>query len=98
MLSILRISNLAIVDELEIEFSPGLNVLTGETGAGKSVVLKAIEILIGKRAGADVIRSCAEKCEVEGLFLLSPEILILLRERLDEIDEILAEDELLLKP
>ncbi len=71
MLAVLRIQNLAVVEHTEIEFGEGLNVLTGETGAGKTIILKAIELLTGKRAGADIIRSGAEQCTVEGLFVLS---------------------------
>ena len=50
MLSVLRIANFAIIQESEIEFGAGLNVLTGETGAGKSIILKSIELLTGGRA------------------------------------------------
>ena len=61
MLSVLRIQNLAIVEDLEIEFGPGMNVLTGETGAGKSIVLRAMELLMGKRASTDLLRSGADQ-------------------------------------
>ncbi|MCC6219991.1 MAG: DNA repair protein RecN [Deltaproteobacteria bacterium] len=67
---VLRIRNLAIIEELEVEFGPGLNVITGETGAGKSVLLKAIELLGGKRSSSNLIREGAEACEVEALFVL----------------------------
>ena len=50
MLSVLSIRNLAIIEHIEIEFGPGLNALTGETGAGKSIVLKALSMLSGQRA------------------------------------------------
>lgn len=70
MLSTLRIEQLSIVENVEIEFRRGLNVITGETGAGKSIILKAIELLSGKRAASDIIRSGEERCVVEGLFSL----------------------------
>ena len=71
MLSLLRIKNLAIVEESEIEFDSGLSVLTGETGAGKSIVLKAIELLAGGRASSDIVRKDTERCSIEGLFQLT---------------------------
>jgi DNA repair protein RecN (Recombination protein N) len=71
MLSELRISNLAIIDELQLTFAPGMNVLTGETGAGKSIIMRAIGVLCGERAVADLIRSAAEEAEIEGRFDLA---------------------------
>jgi len=71
MLSLLRVKNLAIIEELEVEFGLGLNVITGETGSGKSVLLKSLELLTGKRATAELIRTGAASCEIEGLFQLS---------------------------
>ena len=68
MLSELRITNFAIIDELALAFAPGLNVLTGETGAGKSIITRAIALLCGARATADLIRTDAEEAEIEGLF------------------------------
>jgi len=68
MIESLRIENLAIVDEAELEFGPGLNVLTGETGAGKSVVLGALALLAGARAAADGLREGAEQGRVEAVF------------------------------
>ena len=55
MIETLRIANLAIVDETELEFGAGLNVLTGETGAGKSIVLGALSLLAGQRASSDAV-------------------------------------------
>ncbi|HET9581222.1 MAG TPA: DNA repair protein RecN [Gemmatimonadota bacterium] len=69
MLSRLRIADLALVEDLEIDFGPGLNVLTGETGAGKSVIVESIGLLIGGRASASVVREGAGHAAVEGLFL-----------------------------
>src|SRR5258706_575706 len=68
MLSTLRIRNLALVADLTIDFPPGLNVITGETGAGKSVIIGALSLLLGERAGRDLIRSGAESCSVEAVF------------------------------
>ena len=70
MLTELHINNFAIIDKLELNFSPGLIILTGETGAGKSIILDAVEMLIGGRADATVIRSEAERSSVEGVFKL----------------------------
>jgi DNA repair protein RecN (Recombination protein N) len=68
MLQELRIINFAIIDELQLTFAPGMNVLTGETGAGKSIIMRAIALLCGERATTDVIRSDAEDAEIEGVF------------------------------
>ncbi len=74
MLSELRIRNLAIIDHLELTFGPGFNVLTGETGAGKSIIIDAVNLLLGDRASQEVVRAGAERTEVEGEFQLSPAI------------------------
>lgn len=68
MIERLRIQQLALVEELEIEFGPGLNVLTGETGAGKSIVLGALGLLAGARADRDSIREGADEAVVEAVF------------------------------
>ncbi len=70
MLSHLSIANLAIIDRLEASFSPGVNVITGETGAGKSIILGAVNLLLGGRADRDLIRLGASEAAVEGLFVL----------------------------
>ncbi len=72
MLTELRIENFAIIDKLELEFSSGLIIFTGETGAGKSIIMDALEMLLGGRADATVLRSNAERASVEGGFKLSP--------------------------
>ena len=64
MISALHIRNLALVAELDIEFGAGLNVVTGETGAGKSLVLGAIKLLLGGRGGSGVIRTGTDRCEI----------------------------------
>lgn len=68
MLTHLQIRDLAIIDAAEIEFRPGLTVLTGETGAGKSIIVDALQLLAGGRAGAEVVRHGAERAEVSGSF------------------------------
>ncbi|MBI5042386.1 MAG: AAA family ATPase, partial [Nitrospirae bacterium] len=68
MLQELRIQNLAIIDKLEIDFSNGLNVLTGETGAGKSIIVDALELVLGGRASAELIRTGADEAVVEAGF------------------------------
>ncbi|MBI5141611.1 MAG: DNA repair protein RecN [Nitrospirae bacterium] len=67
MLRELRIKNLVLADSLEIEFAPGLNIITGETGSGKSVILEAIALLLGERASSDLIRTGCDEAEIQGL-------------------------------
>src|SRR5262245_403004 len=67
MLRFLSISRLAIIDAVELEFGPGLNVLTGETGAGKSIVVGAVELLLGGRASADLVRTGEENAQVQAV-------------------------------
>ena len=68
MLRFLSIRNLAVIDRLEVEFEPGLNVLTGETGAGKSILVGAVGLLVGGRASADLVRTGEEPPTVEAIF------------------------------
>jgi DNA repair protein RecN (Recombination protein N) len=68
MLVRLNISNLAIISRLEVEFRPGLNILSGETGAGKSIIIQAVNLILGGRASAEHIRSGADEARVEALF------------------------------
>ena len=68
MLKKLTVSNLAVVEKVEAEFCPGLNVITGETGAGKSVLMGALELVLGGRADASVVRDGAKEAEVEADF------------------------------
>ena len=70
MITYLKVRNLAIVEELSIEPGPGLNVLTGETGAGKSLLIDSLEFLRGARSSAEMIRSGADKMSVEAIFEL----------------------------
>src|SRR5437868_11057600 len=69
MLDLLTVRAFAIIDELEVRFSAGLNVLTGETGAGKTILVDALHLVLGGRAQADVVRTGAEEAEVQALFL-----------------------------
>ncbi len=68
MLKAIHIENFAIMGDIEVEFSDGLNVLTGETGTGKSIVVDAISMLLGERASVHKVRSGAERAVIEGLF------------------------------
>lgn len=70
MLVELRIRNFALIEELALRLGPGLNVLSGETGAGKSIIVGALSLLLGERASADVIRAGAERASIEGVFEL----------------------------
>ncbi len=71
MLQELHIKDLAIIDDLNLSFQKGLTVLTGETGAGKSIIVDAIELVLGDRASADLIRSGSDEARVEALFDIS---------------------------
>jgi len=70
MLTTLRITGFAVVDQVEVRFGPGLNVLTGETGAGKSLLVGALHLVLGGRMSADVLREGADEASVEALFEL----------------------------
>jgi len=72
MLQRLRIQDFILVEQVEVPFSKGLNVVTGETGSGKSVLLKALRLLSGARADSSLIRKGSDECMVEGLFSLPP--------------------------
>ncbi len=72
MLVELHIRNFAIIDELHLRFSPGFNVVTGETGAGKSIIVDAVALLLGGKADAEMVRAGADRAEIEGHFILPP--------------------------
>jgi DNA repair protein RecN (Recombination protein N) len=74
MLLSLHIQNFTLIDELELEFGAGLNVLTGETGAGKSIILDAIDLVLGGKATARMIRTGMEKTTIEGTFNLTDRV------------------------
>lgn len=80
MLSLLSISNIALIDVLRVEFDPGLNLLTGETGSGKSIIVDALGVLIGGRFSSDLLKSGTERASIEGLFSVArnPELEALL--------------------
>jgi DNA repair protein RecN (Recombination protein N) len=73
MLSELRIKNLAIIDDLTVRFGKGLNVLTGETGAGKSIIIDSLSLALGSRAQSDYVRTGEKEAVVQALFELSKE-------------------------
>ncbi|MES0349314.1 MAG: DNA repair protein RecN [Desulfobacteria bacterium] len=73
MLRELSIKNFAIIDDLSVTFEKGLTVLTGETGAGKSIILNAVNLLLGSRASPELVRSSEETAELEALFEVPPE-------------------------
>ncbi|MCP4675900.1 MAG: DNA repair protein RecN [Deltaproteobacteria bacterium] len=82
MLAHLRIRDFVLIDELDLELSSGFNVLTGETGAGKSLVAAAMDLLLGRRGRGDLVRRAAKEAEVEGLFDVSDEPAV--KKRLEE--------------
>lgn len=80
MLRQLHIRDFAIIEELQLEFAPGFNVLTGETGAGKSIIMQALDLVCGGRASPEDIRAGADEASIEGIFDLSDEESALLAE------------------
>ena len=71
MLTSLSIKNYAIIDDLFVDFSEGLTVVTGETGAGKSIILDAISLILGKRADLSSLKNSNQKCTIEAIFKIS---------------------------
>jgi DNA repair protein RecN (Recombination protein N) len=82
MLEYLRIQDLALIEDMELEFGPGVNVLSGETGAGKSFILKALNFLTGDRLEVDLVRPGKEKASAEAIFILPDGAQITLRREL----------------
>ena len=80
MLRFLSIKRLAVIDSVEVEFQPGLNVLTGETGAGKSILVEAVGLLLGGRASGDLVRTGEDHAAVEAIFESGGEELLVRRE------------------
>src|SRR5690242_15968251 len=68
MLRFLAIEHFAVIDRLQVDFGPGLNVLTGETGAGKSMLVEAVGLLLGGRAAADLVRTGEQAATVQAIF------------------------------
>ena len=90
MLEELRIQNFAVIARLELRFGAGFNVITGETGAGKSILIDAVELLLGRRADPIVVRAGSERSRIEGLFKLDSrarQAVLPVLEREDLIDE-----------
>lgn len=71
MLTLLKIKNIALIDELEIEFAEGLNLLTGETGSGKSIIIDSLGALTGDRVSSEIMKEGAQSARIEGLFNVS---------------------------
>ncbi|MCB9452170.1 MAG: DNA repair protein RecN [Anaerolineaceae bacterium] len=86
MLEELRIENFAIIDRLELNFAPGFNVITGETGAGKSIIIDAVELLLGGKADSGMVRAGAEKAMIEGVFGLNSLVTALVQPILERED------------
>src|SRR5437660_11825840 len=80
MLRTVRVRDLALIEEVELVLEPGLNVITGETGAGKSILLQALDLALGGRPDADLVRTGADEAVVEALFADVPAAV---RERLE---------------
>lgn len=80
MLRLLRIRNLAVIEAVEVEFESGFNVLTGETGAGKSILVEAVGLLLGGRASADLVRTGESQATIEALFEVDDREIIVRRE------------------
>src|SRR5436190_13756223 len=89
MLSLLKIKNIALIDELELEFADGLNLLTGETGSGKSIIVDSLGALTGERVSSDLIKQGEQSARIEGLFTVRTceRIRLVLDEAGIEIDE-----------
>src|SRR5512135_1754741 len=84
MLCELRIQNFAIIDRLEVHFGEGFNVITGETGAGKSIIIDAVDLMLGGRGDADFIRAGSDRAVVEGVFSVAESLLPKVKAMFDE--------------
>ena len=73
MLAHLKVRDFVLIHKLDLELSPGFNVLTGETGAGKSLIALAVDLLLGRRGKGELVRKGAKEAEIEGLFDISDE-------------------------
>ena len=97
MLTRLQVTNIALIDKSDIVFDAGFSVLTGETGAGKSLLIESVSFVLGERASRESIRTGAEKASVEATFLLSPDSPVrgfLAKQQLDNGDELVLYREL----
>jgi DNA repair protein RecN (Recombination protein N) len=91
----ITIQNLAIISQLEIDFSEGLTVLTGETGAGKSIILGSIQLLLGGKADANALYDKTKKCTVEGIFSMKENVA--LKKYLTDNDFEIIDDEVIIR-
>ena len=96
MLRLLNVTNFATIEQLEIELVPGFSVLTGETGAGKSIIVDALSLLLGGRADVGMVRSGTRQSRVEGIFLLRGDMSQRINVALAEYGIDVAEEEILL--
>ena len=96
MLRLLSVTDFATIEQLDIELGPGFNVLTGETGAGKSIIVDALSLLLGGRADVGMIRSGARQSRVEGIFLLGGDISQKINAALYEYSIDVGEEEMIL--
>lgn len=94
MLQRLHIQNYAIIDEISIDFSSGLNIITGETGAGKSILMGALSLILGERSGGNTVLNKEKKCVIEGCFKVKDIQQVRAFLKSNELD---LEDELLLR-
>jgi DNA repair protein RecN (Recombination protein N) len=94
LLQNLSIKNYALIDRLEVRFGPGLNIITGETGAGKSIIIDALGLILGERADPAAVRQGSDRAVVEGIFGLSDNRNL---ERLLRENDIEAGEELILR-
>ena len=96
MLRLLSITNFATIERLDIELSPGFSVLTGETGAGKSIIVDAVGLLLGGRSDVGMVRSGASQSRVEGVFMVAGDIAQRINIVLDEYGISVGEEEMIL--
>src|SRR4051812_32527044 len=95
MLKTLTVRNYALIDELKLNFGDGLNIITGETGAGKSVLMGALGLLLGARADSTALLDKTKKCVVEGIFVANKKIKTFLESaELDSDDELIIHREI----
>ena len=92
MLLNLHVNNLAIIDEVDVEFNEGLNILTGETGAGKSIIIGSINLALGAKLKGDVVRQGCDHALVQLVFSVNDEI----KNKLAEYDINMDEDEIII--
>ena len=90
MLHTLRIQNYALIDDVEVQLHAGFNVLTGETGAGKSIIIHALNLILGARASSEAVRSGEKQARIDAIFRLhhpSKTLITLLDDLAIELDE-----------